>query len=211
MPAPEQQANADAMGCYLADSVMEVFAATEALVMDASEKLNNVAVSTILEDIEFACAGDYAYSLRSHSGVAISADGASPANLPITHVLRQDSGEINSSMVLLVNVGSGSRGEGAARRLQARAAAKSSSGTGGSRAAVRTSTIEGLGWTVDDWDVAGVRKEGAVVVPRSVGLGNVLLGGLFLHQVRVHPLLPRILLLNCLFSHASFCQSNEMT
>lgn len=177
----------------MATFVLEVFATTESLVLDAAETLSDVVVSTILEDVAFSCSGAYAYHLQREYGGIGSAASFRPADVPLIRTLASETPELNSTRVLLMtrDAGGGGQPPGPSRRLLARASAKGTSGTGGSRPAVQTSKIDGQGWTTNDWAVAGDRKQGAVVIPRYVGLENVLLGGLFVHQV-CSPSLPQV-------------------
>jgi hypothetical protein len=69
------------------------------------------------------------------------------------------------------------------RRLLARAAAKSSTASGGITAAVKSSDVSDLGWTTDDWNITSKPIRGRVLPLRSLGRGNVILGGILLHQV----------------------------
>lgn len=172
----------------MATVVLELFAKTEDLITEAAQQLSEAVVTTILEDLLFSCSRAYGYQLQSRYG-STSPDAAarstSPADLPLVQALTAAAPELNSTRVLMITQRGDDGGErpSAGRRLHARAAAKGTTGAGGARAAVPTSSIKGQGWTTDDWDVGGVRVEGAVNVPRYVGRANVVLGGLLIHQV----------------------------
>eukprot|EP00892_Ulva_mutabilis_P001791 jgi/Ulvmu1/11612/UM008_0013.1 len=187
---------AEASGCLMADLFIEAFAETEAQIQLAAAQLGEARIATILESIAFFCSQTYGYQLQSVYGSGLRSDRidgstaaaalAAAAQLPLVQALAADAELVNTTRVLLLmRDQEGGAGEGGPRRrLQARASAKGAAGAGGDRPAVQTATIEGLGWTTDNWEVGDARAAGAVTVPRHVGLGNVVLGGLFVHQTR---------------------------
>lgn len=179
----EDNANA----CVLAEAALEVYAIEEAAALQAAAGLGTSVQLSVLAAVPFRC--DAAYrSMALEAGGANAVEPRGTRTLTGRSVpslvagLRLERVAVDTTRLLVVE-GGRARQAGGGRRLQARASSKSTSGSGGARTAVRSATIAGQGWTTEDWAVGSQARAGPALVHRYLGISNVILGGVLLHQV----------------------------
>lgn len=99
--------------------------------------------------------------------------------------VREDAGtaDVRDSLPSVLGQGSADNVTLVGRQLLAKAAAKSSAGSGGVQAAVRTADVSAQAWTTDDVALTSSAVPGSQLPVRALGTGNVILGGILVEQV----------------------------